>query len=207
MARNRRVAVTACLGLLILAIGPLARTFAVQSPTKVNRVSLPGLPGCESLNGWSAEWTPTFAGPDYVVADSYRCDGYTLHVRLVQYVEQHQGKEAVGELNSVIPRTWWNATTRSLRFVEPDLEVDEYRVEGAPRRLTIWNWYAVGLHPAASGFGVKALEALNALRLRSSATTNFTVAVEADTAFDPTTVLRRDASYLWKWFRTEAGSR
>lgn len=192
-----------CLGLLILAAGPIARTFATQTPALINRVPLPSLGECRSLHGWSAAWTPTFVDPDYAIAESYQCDGYKVHVNVVQYVDQYQGKEAVGEFNSVIPRSWWNATTRSRQVVTSDLEVDEYKVERSFARLTIWNWYAVGLRPTSSIFEVKALEALNALRLRSRATTNLTVAVEADPGFDATPVLKKDAGYFWTWFNSE----
>ena len=74
-----------------------------------------------------------FVDADYTVSDSYQCDGYRLHVYIVaQYLEQHQGKEAVGEFNSVIPRAWWNATTRERELPSDPLEVEEYRVERAP---------------------------------------------------------------------------
>ena len=203
MRPDKRLIGFLCLGILVLAIGPVARTFAVQAPSSINRASLPQIADCVPLNGWAADWAPRFVDPDYSVAESYQCGGYRLHINLVQYVEQHQGKEAVGEFNSVIPRTWWNATTRSRQTVLPNLEVDEYRVERAPLRLTIWNWYAVGVQPTPSGFTVKAMEALNALRLHSRATTNLTVAVEADPNFDAAAALRSDSSALWKWFNIE----
>ena len=140
---------------------------------------------------------------DYSAADSYQCDGYRVHLSVVQYVEQHQGKEAVGDFNSVIPRNWWNATTRARQLVNEDLAVDEYLVDRSPLRLTIWNWYAVGARPTSSQFVVKALEAVDALMLRSRATTNFTVAIEADADFDAVDVMKNDASEIWAWFTTE----
>jgi hypothetical protein len=87
-----------------------------------------------------------------------------------------------------------------------DLEVDEYRVERSPQRLTIWNWYVVGAQPASSEFAAKAMEAVNALRLRSMATTNLTVAIEADPAVDARTALAIDAAGIWSWFRVEMES-
>jgi EpsI family protein len=158
------------------------------------------------MHGWSADWLPTFVAPDYTISDSYQCDGYRLHVSLVQYVEQHQGKEAVGEFNSVIPRTWRNVTTRGRQFVTEHVEVDEYRVDRTPIRLTIWNWYAVGVQPTSSELETKAMEAFNALRLRSRATTNITVAVEADSTFDATEALRVDTTSIWSWFEREMRS-
>ena len=127
-------------------------------------------------------------------------------MNIVQYTQQHQGKEAVGEFNSVIPRAWWNATTRMRQQVTANLEVDEYRVERTPTRLTIWNWYFVGMQPTSSELTTKAMEALNALRLRPSTTTNVTIAVEADPEFDAVKVLRVDAMDVLEWFRTEMRS-
>jgi EpsI family protein len=195
-----------CLGLLLLALGPIARTFGVQSIQSIMRVPLPAFSGCTSLRGWSADWSPIFVSPDYSTSDSYQCDGYRLHVNLVQYVEQHQGKEAVGEFNSIIPRAWWNATTRGRQRVTANLEVDEYRVERTPMRLTIWNWYFVGVQPTSSELATKAMEAFNALRLHPSTTTNITIAVEADPEFDAVKVLRVDVKDVLEWFQTEMRS-
>ncbi len=155
------------------------------------------------MRGWHGQWSPSFVGADYTAAGSYQCDGYRLYVNVVQYVEQHQGKEAVGEFNHVIPRKWWNDTTRQQRQVTSKLTVNEYRVERTSRQLTIWNWYAVGLQPTPSQLMTKALEAFNALTLHRKATSNITVAVEADPRFDATKVLTRDTDHIWTWF--EAG--
>jgi EpsI family protein len=155
------------------------------------------------MHGWASDWSPTFVAPDYSIADSYQCDGYRVHVSVVQYLEQHQGKEAVGESNSVIPRAWWNSTTRRRQRVAANLEVNEYRVDRAPMRMTIWNWYAVGAQPTASEFTAKAMEALNALRLRSRSTTSLTVAVEADPHFNAIAVLQTDVPGIWSWFVDE----
>jgi EpsI family protein len=195
-----------CLGLLLLAVGPIARTFAVQSNASIIRGPLPSFSNCASLRGWSADWLPVFVSPDYSISDSYQCDGYRLHVNIVQYAEQHQGKEAVGEFNSVIPRAWWNATSRGRQRVTANLEVDEYRVQRTPMRLTIWNWYLVGVQPASSELTTKAMEAFNALRLRPSTTTNITIAVEADPEFDAAKVLRVDVMDVLQWFQTEMRS-
>jgi EpsI family protein len=191
------------LGILILALGPIARTFAVQQTASIIRSPLPLIGGCKSLHGWSAEWMPTFVGADYSISDSYQCEGYRLHVHVVQYVEQDQGKEAIGEFNSVIPRSWWNATHRSHQVVMPGLEVDEYRVERSAEWLTIWNWYAVGTEPTESEFATKAKEAVNALRMRTRATSNITVAVEADSGIDATRTLKADAAGIWNWFEAD----
>lgn len=188
---------------VILGSGPVARSLAFQPTTSINATALPYITDCESMHGWSGEWSPTFIEPDFSISDSYQCDGYRLHVSVVQYVEQHQGKEAVGEFNSVIPRTWWNVTTRGRQRVTPALEVDVYRVDLSPVQLTIWNWYAVGLRTTSSEFATKALEALNALTLRSLPTTNITVAVEADPGFDTATVLPNDTKAIWAWFEAE----
>lgn len=195
-----------CVGLIVLALGPIARSFVVQPIASINRVPLPALGNCISMHGWSADWFPTFLAPDYSISDSYQCDGYRLHVSLVQYIEQRQGKEAVSEFNSVIPRTWWNATTRGRQVVAPDLEVNEYRVDLTPIRLTIWNWYAVGNQATPSELTTKAIEALDALRQRSRPTTNITIAVEADPSFDATGALKLDAASIWAWFEAETRS-
>ncbi len=188
------------IGVATLALGPLSRSYFADAATSIAPTGLPSIAGCRSLQGWVSEWSPKFVAPDYVVAESYQCAGYRLHVSVAQYVDQHQGKEAVGEFNSVIPRSWWNYTTRTRREAGEALEVDEYRVELPPTRLTIWNWYAVGVRPTSAGLEVKMLEALNAMRLHATATTNLTVAVEADQGFDPAPALREDATAIWAWF-------
>ena len=202
MLLDRRLLGFLCLGLMILALGPIARVAGGQTQASIMRIALPPIAGCVSLSGWVAGWSPAFVDPDYSAADSYQCDGYRVHLSVVQYVEQHQGKEAVGDFNSVIPRSWWNATTRGRRVVSDELEVDEYSVDRSPLRLTIWNWYAVGVRPTSSEFVVKASEAVDALILRSRATTNFTVAIEAEPDFDAVDVLKTDASGIWAWFKT-----
>jgi len=203
---NSRLIGYLCFGLILLALGPVARTMVVQQTAPIVRTALPPIAGCVSLQGWTADWSPTFVDPDYSIADSYQCAGYRLHVSVVQYVDQHQGKEAVGEFNSVIPRAWWNLTTRSRQSFDSGLYVDEYRVERSPMRLTIWNWYAVGVQPTRSEFSTKAMEAINALRLRASATSNLTLAVEAAPGLDATADLKNDASAIWTWFKSEMKS-
>jgi EpsI family protein len=206
VSRTSRAIGFLSLGLLLLALGPIARTFAVRPAAPIDRTPLPSFANCTSMNGWSAEWSPTFVAADYSISDSYQCDGYRLHVSLAQYVEQHQGKEAVGEFNSVIPRSWWNATVRERRQAAKHLEVNEYRVDRTPLRLTIWNWYVVGVQPTSSEISTKAMEALNALRLRSGATTNITVAVESEPDFDAAKVLKADATQIWSWFEAQMRS-
>jgi EpsI family protein len=203
MRQGRRTIVCLLIALLLLALGPIARSFATLAPVSMLAGAPPPIAGCESLHGWAPDWAPNFIGSDYTISESYQCDGYRLHLNIVQYLDQHQGKEAVGELNEVIPRAWWNATTRRRQSIEPDVDVEEYRVEGTPLRITIWNWYAVGTQPAASGTAVKAMEALNALTLRSRATTNLTIAVEPEPGVDPRKALANDASEVWSWFITE----
>jgi EpsI family protein len=200
---NSRLLGFLCTGLVILALGPIVVTHAVRAATPISQTPLPDIAGCRSLHGWVADWTPVFVTPDYSIANSYQCDGYRLHVKLVQYVEQHQGKEAVGEFNRVIPRSWWNYTITTRRSIDDSLDIDEFRVELPSSRLTIWNWYAVGDRSVSTGLGAKALEAVNALRLRASATSNLTVAVEADPEFAPGNALKSDASAIWNWFIDE----
>jgi len=194
-----------CLALAVLAVGPLARSFASHPAARIEFPALPLLAGCETMHGWNAGWSPQFVGPDLAISDTYQCDGYRLHVSVVQYVEQRQGKEAVGEFNAIIPRSWWNITTRAQRNATTDLEVSEYRVDGTPQ-LTIWNWYAVGVQPSSSELRTKAIEGLNALRFRARATTNITVAVEADPTFDATGPLRTNVPRIWAWFVSQMGS-
>ncbi len=50
------------------------------------------------------------------------------------------------------------------------------------------------------------MEALNALRLRARVTTNITVALEADPAFDASKHLEAETSDIWKWFQGEMRS-
>jgi EpsI family protein len=200
---DRRLLGFLCVGLVALAMGPIARTSVVRIPALIVRAPLPPMPDCVSLHGWAANWAPTFIASDHSTSDTYQCDGYRIHVMVVQYIEQHQGKEAVAEFNSVIPRSWWNATTRDRRAVGDALEVDEYSVDRAPLRLTIWNWYAVGVHPASSELVVKAFEGANALLLRSSATSNFTVAIEAESGLAAARVLEVDALVVWEWFTNQ----
>lgn len=191
------------LSISLLALGPIARSFTVMASSPMRPSDLPPLAACTPLQGWTSDWSPTFVDPDYAISESYQCDGYKVHVSVVQYLKQHQGKEAVGEFNNVIPRAWWNATVRRKQRVEPDLEVNEYLVDRLPLRMTIWNWYSVGIHPTASGFTTKAMEAVNALLLRSTTTTNLTVAVEANPHFDSSAVLRTEVPVIWTWFVDE----
>jgi EpsI family protein len=202
VSSNRRLLRFLGIGLVILALGPLATTYLARSVARIDQVTLPQIPNCQALNGWAVDWTPTFVGPDFAVADSFQCNGYRLHVNVVQYVEQRQGKEAINDLNSVVPRSWWNNTTRTRRSVADNFDVDEFRVAMPSSRLTIWNWYAVGVRPVASGTGAKFLEAINALTLRGSVTSNLTVAVEADPNFEATDALTLATSSIWKWFTT-----
>lgn len=206
MRRGRRAIVCLLIALFLLALGPIARSFATQAPGAMLAGAPPPIAGCESLHGWASDWAPNFIGPDYTISESYQCDGYRLHLHIVQYLDQHQGREAVSELNEVIPRAWWNTTTRRRQSIEPDVHVEEYRVERTPLRITIWNWYAVGTQPAASGTAVKAMEALNALMLRSRATTNLTIAVESEPGVDERESLANDASEVWSWFIREMSS-
>jgi EpsI family protein len=205
MRRPSRAAVCGSIAAAVLLIGPLARFNTLRAMPTIEAATLPAIAGCSTPSPWASDWAPTFVDPDYTIAFSYRCDGYLLHVRLVQYVDQHQGKEAVGELNSVIPREWWNSTVRQREFVSDDVPVDEYRVDRQGRRLSIWNWYAVGLHATTSPFAVKAFEAWNALRFRSVPTTNITVAIEGAPQ-DATNALLNDATSVWAWFTQQGGT-
>ena len=203
MYQFRRLLGFFSLSLVLLGLGPTARVLAIQSPASINLLLLPAIANCRSLHGWTSDWSPLFVASDYSVANSYQCEGYRLHVKVVQYVDQHQGKEAVGQFNSVIPRAWWNATTRTRQRVTADLDVDEYRVERVPLRLTIWYWYSVGVKPASSDFAVKAMEAFNALSLRARTTTNLTIALEAEPDFDARKVLKIETTNIWAWFNAE----
>jgi EpsI family protein len=200
---NRRVAGFLLVGLAILALGPIVQTHVVLGGA-IQPLSIPTVSRCRDLGRWSSDWTPRFVSPDFQAAESFECDGYTLHINLVQYVGQRQGKEAVSDSNSVIPRNWWNNTTRARRTIGAGLEVDELRVLRPPRALTIWTWYAVGTRPASSDISVKALEAMNVMMLRASTTTNFTVAAESDIDFDATAALDRGAAAVWNNFNETA---
>jgi EpsI family protein len=200
MRRPSRALACAGVALAMLMIGPLARTHGPRVGATIDRVALPAIADCEATPGWTTEWKPMFVEPDFSVARSYQCDGYRLHVSVVQYVEQHQGKEASGEFNRVIPRGWWNSTERRRGHLNDDVSVNEYIVDRRDSRMTIWNWYVVGDDATASPYGVKALEAWNALRFRGAPTTNITVAVEAGETTDATPWLATDAAQVWMWF-------
>jgi EpsI family protein len=200
---NSRAIVFLFLGALILGLGPLAKSMPRPASASLDHAALPSIPNCQSLRGWSTEWSPTFIGADYTLRGSFQCDGYRLHVNVVQYVDQHQGKEAVGEFNRIVPRLWWNATTRRSSSAGSDLQVDEYQVERGASRLTIWTWYAVGTHATKSELGTKTLEAVNAILFRSRPTSNLSVAVEAPREFSVSGVLPSDAGEIWDWFRGE----
>jgi EpsI family protein len=200
---SRRALGFLLMGIAILTLGPVLHTHVVRAD-QVPRPTMPTVTNCRDLGRWDPEWSPTFVAPDYRVANSFQCDGYNLHINIVQYVGQRQGKEAVGDSNSVIPRNWWNYTTRALRTTDAGFDVDELRVDRPAKRLTIWTWYAVGDRPASSEIGVKTLEAMNAMMLRESTTTNFTVAVEGGADFDATNVLDNDASAVWRNFNETA---
>ncbi len=194
-----RSLVCAVIAMAVLCAGPLANSRAAPARSTLDGAALPAIEGCSSLPGWAADWSPTFVDPDYTIAGSYQCGGYRLHVSVVEYVEQHQGKEAVGEFNSVIPRAWWNATVRQRQFVGTDVPVDEYQIDRVNGRLRIWNWYAVGGRPTASQFEVKVFEALNALRFNAVSTANLTVAIETES--NPhSEAIEADARMVWTWF-------
>jgi EpsI family protein len=200
MRRPSGATIYGCIALATLLIGPLARMHVSPAAPTIARATLPIIGGCVALHRWAVDWTPSFNDPDYRISQSYQCEGYRLHVSVVQYVEQHQGKEAVGEFNKVIPRSWWNSTVRRRESIDDDVPVNEYRVDRQDSQLTIWNWYAVGDEATASPFVVKALEAWHVLQLHGRATTNITVAIEGDEATDTTRALTADAEQVWSWF-------
>jgi EpsI family protein len=197
--------VCASIAAAVLLIGPLARSHVARAVPTIDAATLPTIAGCSASSQWLPDWSPTFVNPDFTLARSYSCDGYRLHVQLVQYVDQHQGKEAVGEFNSIIPHEWSNSTARQREFVSDDVPVTQYQIDRQNGRLTIWNWYAVGLRATASPFVVKAYEAWNALRLRSVPTTNITIAIDGAPQ-DVHAALRNDSISIWSWFVRQGGS-
>ena len=198
MRRPKRWIVYGAIAFAIMTFGSLVGAHAERAASTIEHASLPTILGCEPMQPWAPTWSPAFVGADFVLAGTYRCEGYLLHVSVVQYVDQRQGKEAVSESNRVIPRDWWNATKQRRQYFSSNIPVDEYRVaSGIP--LTIWNWYSVGLRPATSLFGVKMFEAVNALRFRAEPTTNITVAVEGGGERSEA-LLAADAETVWMWF-------
>jgi EpsI family protein len=190
-------------GLALLVLAPIGTAHVRAGEQTSIGEPLPALPQCGSPSSWTGPWMPSFVEPDYVVAATYECPGARLHVALVQYLSQQQGREAVSEFNRVIPREWWNRTARARRSLRSGITVDEYRVDLSPVELTVLNWYAVDDVATTSEFETKLLEAFNVLRWRASATSNLTVAVETSDEVGARQLLATQADTIWRWFVSE----
>jgi EpsI family protein len=125
-------------------------------------------------------------GADAQQLASYRCGEAVVHVVIVSYVNQGQGKELIGTDNAVVPREWWElgAQTRQDLALRDGgtLRVNQTRMAHAAGSMIAWHWFAVNGRATPSGPVAKLYEALAALAFRPIESRAYVVSVEGPAA-------------------------
>ncbi len=177
----RKVGAALVAAVLVLAAG-LAMQAQRAHAAVVPDLRLPLIAGCEQPTDWRASWRPSVKGADAQQLGSYRCGEVAVHVLIVSYVNQAQGKELVGTDNAVVPREWWElgAQTRETLALRDGatLRVNQTRIASGARSMVAWHWYAVNGRATPSGPVAKLYEALAALAFRPIESRAYVVSVE-----------------------------
>ena len=181
----RKVGAAFLAAVLVLAAGLIMQTQRAQAAVPPD-LRLPSIAGCEQPMEWRATWTPSMKGADAQQLGSYRCDETMVHVVIVSYVNQGQGKELIGTESAVVPREWWElgAQTRQNLALRDGgtLQVNQTRIARGADSMIAWHWFAVNGRATPSGPVAKVYEALAALAFRPIESRAYVVSVEGPAA-------------------------
>lgn len=160
-----RVGLTACSGVLLLALAPLSvQTLSHQAmvpvvlPLAAPSVTLPW----EAMPQYAGKWVPHFVGADAEVTQSYRYDAQQVHVYLGYYSHSRQGKELISRMNSLVDGEYWALLTEGDREVVVDgqpLQVHESHIRAGQQTRVVWSWYWVAGEFIANPYVAKLLQA------------------------------------------------
>lgn len=139
--------------LLAISSGPIL-AYLYQEPRVEGDIADVDLPG--SFNDWkssdfetnSHQLAPRFIGADIHKQNRYKnTENEIVEVNIYYYRRQHQGKEAVNDLNEVFQKPTWSILSRETYDVivtNRKLAVEVTIIESRRgRKKLVWKWYSV----------------------------------------------------------------
>ncbi len=181
----------------LISLGPLSKTGL--APTDAKLSEMPHLLKCDAAVS-SDRWRPEFRGADQTEYREFECQDGTIDVLAALWRTQSPGKEAVSELNHVVPKELRFVTTSSRAETPLGFHVRELIVRDNENPLVIWTWYAIGNRPVASDLEAKALETFNAALFRREPTAAFAVRASAATVSHARELLSEHIASIWSTY-------
>jgi len=167
------VAIAAVVGVIIVALGPLAwagvTAWGMQAPQVAAGALFTGGNAWQGPASVQGVWHPHFAGQHKQFAGGYRQAGRRVAVFVEAYAYPHEGKGVVSSLNRVTdnPHQLIDADeyrVANLDSAHPTLRVRQSIVQTRRGQRLVWSWYRVAGHSTANRVVEKLHEALRILR-------------------------------------------
>ena len=112
-------------------------------------------------------WRPGYRGASDERIARYEGDGGVVQLAILSYGAQSQGRELINSENVPYDSRWRLLAADAARVPDGSggaRSVQATRVQGAPGRLLVWHWYAVGAETTASESVAKLYQAWTTLR-------------------------------------------
>lgn len=201
----RVIAGVAALCLVVASTAPAFELLSRSGGGGTGRVSLTlsGLGG-----GWRpapelrTTWRPKFPSADAELYTSYENDGRNIQFYIAYYHHQMQGKEIVGDANTIADGRQWYRTANRSATVQLDgrpLNVNVTRMLRGDRGRLAINWYWVGGQFTANRYFAKFLQ----VKSRLFGGTDAAAVIVVSARYDQ---LPREAETLMQNFLDHAGS-
>jgi len=169
----------------IAAAGPAGAAWLARDLSSPDtQVVLP-----QAASGWKGpikpanSWDPSFRGADQTLHQLYTESnpGRPIHVLVIHYEQERQGRELVSHMNSLRGEAWsfLGQQRRWIEVAQAGLPVREHRLRG-PRgeNRLVWSWYDIGGRLANHAWKAKLFGVLN--KVLGSAEDATLVAVASD---------------------------
>ncbi len=168
----------------LLVAGPVGAAWMATGPGAEVTLTLPS--GRGSWNGphpGGEGWKPEFPGAGLVQHTVYRGPGGPVHMLLVHFPSESQGKELVASGNRVYQGRRWRRVLEAKRQVRPGaggraFSVRETVMASSSGKRLVWHWFDIGGRRTASRVSAKWWAAWN--RLFGGRTDTSLIAVAAD---------------------------